>query len=63
MAKQPEILREEAPKKGRLKLHDLPARQPPKGGASKSHGSAPKSKSPVPKSLEEFLKRDSLRIN
>jgi hypothetical protein len=61
MAKQPETLPDEAPKKRRLKLRDLPAQKRTKGGTSK--GSGHKSKSPIPKSLEDFLKRDSLRID
>jgi hypothetical protein len=63
VAKQPKILHDQAAKKRGLKLRDLASRRGPKGGSSKSRHPAEGSKAPIPKSLEEFLRSDSLRID
>jgi len=57
-----ESKKSQAKKTKSLKLRDLTPQKDAKGGAGK--GSAPfnDSKSTVPTSLEEFLKRDSLPI-
>jgi hypothetical protein len=63
MAKQLKILQDKTPKKRQLKLRDLAPRKQAKGGTSKSPKRAGNSKSAIPKSLEEFLHRDSRRID
>jgi hypothetical protein len=63
MARQPKTLPDETAKKKPVKLRDLPARKQTKGGAPKSQDPPRKTRSPIPKSLEEFLRSDSLRID
>jgi hypothetical protein len=60
MARQLKILEDKTQKKRRLRLRDLASRKETKGGARKR---AEHPKLPIPKSLEEFLRRDSLRID
>jgi hypothetical protein len=62
VAKQPKTVYDNPPKKRSLKLHDLTPRKTPKGGSSKKQSTAKKPSSTVPRSLEDFLKSDSLRI-
>jgi hypothetical protein len=63
MARQLKILQDKKQKKRQLKLRDLAPRKEAKGGTSKSPKRAGDSKSPIPKSLKDFLQRDSRRID
>ena len=61
MAKQPKIFEEKLPKKRRIRLRDLAPRKEVIGGAAKNEKE--QKSSTVPSSLEDFLGRDSLRID
>jgi hypothetical protein len=63
MARQLKILPDKTPMKRQLKLRDLAPRKEAKGATSKSPKRVGDSKSAIPKSLEEFLQRDSRRID
>ena len=62
MNKQPTLEHDQKKGQSRSKLHDLPAKKNLKGGSSAKSGASENGSPVIPRSLQEFLKRDSLPI-
>jgi len=62
MNKQSTLDQDQKRRRSRVKLHDLPAKKNLKGGSSAKSAASENGSSKIPRSLQEFLKRDSLPI-
>jgi hypothetical protein len=62
MNKQFTLDQDQKRRRARVKLHDLPAKKNLKGGSPAKSAVSENGSSEIPRSLQEFLKRDSLPI-